>query len=148
MAIPTLKEMYEDLENRSTDEIIEMLNRNMSWILPRLERYGDDGLFLFAGFTFSVIAVDERLREEEYYVMEPFLKNLFGLNATFKDAKEIILEGVHKDPDVRESYRKLIDGLGSEDPELKNKMIFHAMLVSAIDGDVCRKERTYIESLL
>lgn len=143
-----LRDIYKDLEKKSTGEIMALINTALSEILPELKKYDADIAKLFAGYVFTVVAADGKIRDEEMIIVKPIIDAIWGISSTKADAKEIILKNGFKDKDMREGFRGVLDAIGRNNPDLRIRMILLAMYISAIDGDISRKEKAFIESLI
>ena len=146
MSRPSLKDIYKDLENRSTEDILAMIISNANYIMPELKKFGDDDVHIFTVLVYAIAGADGKVRPEEFLVIKPLMDATFGFDSSIKDAEELVLKSGLLDKDVRSSFKNIIARISSVNPELAYRMIMVTMCVAAIDGDISRKEKAFIES--
>lgn len=142
-----LKDLYKDLEKKTPNEIYGLINICMHDIITDLKKYDTDMSKLFAGFIFTIVGSDGKVRPEEFNVIKPIMDALFNMNAGMDDAKELILKYGFKENEAKKVTSDFLNAIGKSNPDLKMKMLTLAIYICAVDGDVSRKERAFIESL-
>ena len=143
-----LKDLYKELERKSPNEIMGLINGTLREILEELKNYDPKLGQLFLGFIFTVVGADGKVREEEFYIVKPIMDALFNMNSTMADAKDLILKYGFKDKEAKALSSELLDAIGKRNPDLKIKMLALAIYICAIDGDISRKEKAFIDSLI
>lgn len=143
-----LRDVYKELGKKQTDEIVELIRINMEEIMPMIDDFDDDMIVTFAEYVFMITAIDEKVHKKEYYLIRPLINAAFGKECSYEETEKIIFEYGYDEEETREEFRDLLDDLRKTDPELRYRMILLAMYIAAIDDDISRKEKSYIESLL
>ena len=128
------------------DDILAMITSNTQYILPELKKLGDDYLQIFAVLIYAIAGADGKIRPEEFLIIKPLMDATFGIDCTIKDAEDFVLKSGLIDKDVRQNFKSIIGRIGAVNPELAYRMVLVAMCVAAIDGDISRKEKAFIES--
>ncbi len=147
MSPPKLKGIYQDLKGKSTEEIEEIIADNERFIVFRLSKFGEKALHLYAGLAYAMIGADFKVRPEEFCIVKPIMDAVFNIDSTIEIAEEMILKNGFTEKELRESMREALVGIGGTDPELRDRIVLVLICIAAIDGDICRRERAFIESL-
>ena len=148
MSQPSLKDIYKSLEKMNTNEILAMIHSNAHYILPELKKLGDDNVHIFAVLVYAIAGADGKVRPEEFLIIKPLMDATFGIDCTIEDAEDLVLRSGLLDKDIRGNFRNIIAQIGNIDSELAYRMVLVAMCVAAIDGDISRREKAFIESLI
>ncbi len=144
-----LRQMYRDVESWSRDELMSSISFTTRRITDSMKEKGvSKPLSMFAGYIFTIVCADKKLTEEEFLVVKPLIDALHGTNCTFAEAKSYLLKGdSYNDRDLRKQVADYVKQMYIEDQKYALDLIALAVYVSALDGDISRRERAFIESL-
>lgn len=120
-------------------------------ILPALNAItGDVGetAGLFASFLMASIYADGKLDENEYVLMLPMLKLLFGNDFDYDAAKALAKVFRPEGKELKKAVHEIVDMLGLVDGDLKDDIILVSLLICAVDGKITLKEKNYIRQLM
>lgn len=128
------------------DVLVSMVYDLSLKCIPALSKVVDDdanGVLIFTNFLMTALAADGRLADEEFTTVEPFFKALLGDEFDYKQCKKLIKNS--DDKKIVDLTVKLVHSLPDE---LAKDLILLAIIICAVDGEVSKKERVYIERLL
>ena len=145
--MPQPSDVYKALEKMNPEEVLDLIDAKVTDVLPTLLKYDPEITHIFAGYIFTIVGADGKVRPEEYVAIKPLVDAIFNIDSDINDIKELIMKNGFDDKDMRVMFVDILNTLGRADPDIKAGMIMLAIYISALDGDISRRERAFIESL-
>ena len=126
----------------------KQLDKRNNKLKNEAEELNDDEMVIaVAEYIFMITGVDERVHMNEYRLIKPLMNAAFGKNCPYAETEAFISKNGFSEEETRERFRDVLDELKVSDPELRYRMITLAMYIAAIDEDISKREKSYIESL-
>lgn len=147
----TFNELCKIAEELNPVEYAALVTEKSLKILPALHNVtGNVGetAGLFASFLMASIYADGKIDEDEYTLMLPMLKLLFGSDFDYDAAKALARMFRPEGKELKKAVRDIVGVLGKVDEDLKDDIILVCLLICAVDGKITLREKNYIKQLI
>ena len=144
--------LCEVLERLDDDTYNDLMTEKSMRVIPSLVDItadGLDGVAIYTDFVLCSVAADGKLTEEEYLLIKPILDLTLEMDTGYGDAQKFFYDnGLGKPDGYKKSMDAIVDLLGLISPDLKDDIILVCMLVCAVDGELTKEERAWIQTLI
>ena len=144
--------LCEVLERLDDDTYNDLMAEKSMRVIPSLVDItadGLDGVAIYTDFVLCSVAADGKLTEEEYLLIKPILDLTLEMDTGYGDAQKFFYDnGLDKPDGYKKSMDAIVDLLGLISPDLKDDIILVCMLVCAVDGELTKEERAWIQTLI
>ena len=143
--------LCKEVESIDPFSYMKLLDMKCQKVMPILQELNIDnlnGINLFYNFVLTAIFSDGIVTEDEFYIIQPSLKVVFGDELTFEDCNNA-LENMGEETEKHNGMvDEMLDLLGEVSDELKNDLFTIVLLVCAVDGEISRREKKWLKRLL
>ncbi len=145
-----LKTLLRDVEKMPRDAIEHAFFAESSIVLDGISKDGaENPVAVYLSIVFSMIAADGKLNESEYDLIAPMLEKVVDHRVSYADAKQFVFGGQSYDSkDTRANVVNMVNAIYPRNEDLATHIIMLLIYTSAIDGDICRRERAFISDLI
>lgn len=140
-----------EIEQLDSVVYMAMISERSARILPALASlYGsaESAVDVYATFLMGSVCADGKLNEDEYLLMLPAMKECFGENFDYVDAKALLKKYQSESKELKKLVNDMVDVFGLVSEELKADIVVVSLLICAIDGKISAKEKRYIRQLI
>ncbi len=145
-----LKTLLRQVEDMPTSAILKGIMDHTKPVLEGLESVGiDEPVKMYLTLVISMIAVDGKLAENEYQVLSPMVEAVIGRKMTYAEAKDFVFKGSSfNDKELRANITNVVNMVYNRDQRVFMEIMILLIYISGVDGDICRRERKFLEQLM